>query len=452
MSILKVGMYASSRIGASQNYLTFSSDNPFSISFADKRWDGVLEYSTDAENWYEWDASEINSADNTLYLRGSGNSYITGSPATVNPPGYALQITATDGVECTGNIMSLLDHVDPDNAVMGSGAFASLFYGQDKLITAPELPATVLATHCYSRMLSGTGIEVAPELPATTLAAQCYYGMFTNTGIAISETQTEVYQTPWRIPSAGTIESEPANWSTGMLSNTSGTFTGNPTINTTYYQVGEGGGGDDFDPHWDKVVALLHFDGDLTDETGKAWTAQNTIFTTGVFGQAVEFTRTSARARVQSETNSDFALGADDFTIELLAKIDTSYKCALIDWRSGLASVNPLIESDGGNLYLWILNSYRIGPFAGVINPAVFHHIALTREDGTARLFLDGVLLGSASYSESITSTQVSVGENQNSTNSSFDLSGVVDELRITKGVARYTENFTPPTAPFPNR
>jgi hypothetical protein len=286
MSVLKIGMYASQ--SRSANYLTFSSDAPFSIKFNQKGWNGVLQYSLDAQHWYEWDASEIYSSGNVLYLRGSRNNRITGSQAIGGQASYAMQITATDGVECGGNIMTLLDHVNPDSAVMGYAAFASLFSGQGKLITSPELPATVLAEQCYAHMLRGTGItaapelpamvlapycyhsivrgtgiEVAPELPATVLATQCYYAMFfgcSNLKVApelpatvlanscysymlfgcskikISTAQTGIYQTPWRIPTTGT-GTIATNWNTDMLASTGGAFKSNPTINTTYYQA-----------------------------------------------------------------------------------------------------------------------------------------------------------------------------------------------------------------------
>jgi hypothetical protein len=283
MSILKVGMYASQSRGA--NYLTFSSDNPFSISFTAKHWDGVLEYSADAENWYEWDASEIYSSGNVLYLRGLGNSVITG----VNDPTYRMTITSpsSSGVSCTGNIMTLLDHVSPETAVMGDYCFAqmfrgtglvtapklpattlaeycycamfyycanlttapelpastlakycyyAMFYGCTNLTTAPELPATILANECYRSMFYGcTNLTTAPELPATTLAGSCYRTMFYNSGIKISETQIGIYQKTWRIPTTGTSTTA-TDWNTNMLTGTGGTFTGSPAINTTYYQ------------------------------------------------------------------------------------------------------------------------------------------------------------------------------------------------------------------------
>ena len=55
-----------------------------------------------------------------------------------------------------------------------------MFSGCTGLTTAPELPATKLASYCYSDMFYYcTGLTTAPEkLPATTLADACYYEMF----------------------------------------------------------------------------------------------------------------------------------------------------------------------------------------------------------------------------------------------------------------------------------
>ena len=55
----------------------------------------------------------------------------------------------------------------------------SMFDHQTKLTTAPELPATTMASWCYQGMFNGcTSLTTAPVLPATTLAAGCYQSMF----------------------------------------------------------------------------------------------------------------------------------------------------------------------------------------------------------------------------------------------------------------------------------
>jgi hypothetical protein len=82
-----------------------------------------------------------------------------------------------------------------------------------------------------------------------------------------------------------------------------------------------------------------------------------------------------------------------------------------------------------------------------------WHHIAATVSGGTRRLFLNGT-------EASGTTTAVGAGYTQaNSFSSAFRvgqtqlsgyplaLNGFVDDLRVTKGVARYTANFTPPTS-----
>ena len=84
-----------------------------------------------------------------------------------------------------------------------------------------------------------TSLTTAPALPATTLAGGCYQEMFTGcTSLKISATQTGKYTIAWRIPSTGEITSTAAQWNLNMLTNTGGTFTGNPSINTTYYIAG----------------------------------------------------------------------------------------------------------------------------------------------------------------------------------------------------------------------
>lgn len=58
-------------------------------------------------------------------------------------------------------------------------AYFRMFDMCASLITAPELPATVLADKCYASMFSMSGLETPPSiLPATTLAADCYNEMF----------------------------------------------------------------------------------------------------------------------------------------------------------------------------------------------------------------------------------------------------------------------------------
>ena len=122
--------------------------------------------------------------------------------------------------------------------ILADGCYTRMFYGCTSLTTAPSLPATILADSCYARMFYGcTSLTTAPSLPATTLAERCYYYMFYGcTAFKVSTTKTGSYQYSWRIPTSGTgTTAEAEYWNANMLENTGGTYTDNPTINTTYY-------------------------------------------------------------------------------------------------------------------------------------------------------------------------------------------------------------------------
>ena len=62
---------------------------------------------------------------------------------------------------------------------LASYCYSSMLRGCTSLVTAPALSATTLASYCYNSMFSGcTSLVTAPALPATTLATNCYDTMF----------------------------------------------------------------------------------------------------------------------------------------------------------------------------------------------------------------------------------------------------------------------------------
>ena len=114
--------------------------------------------------------------------------------------------------------------------------YSNMFDSCTSLAQAPALPLTTLENYCYSGMFQGcTSLTQAPALPATTLAECCYYFMFKGcTSLKLSSTKTDEYTQEYRIPSSGdgTTASTALAF---MFKSTGGTFTGEPSINTTYY-------------------------------------------------------------------------------------------------------------------------------------------------------------------------------------------------------------------------
>ena len=190
--------------------LEFASANPFSIS-APLNWDGKLEY-TNGSGWKTWDGSAIASGEiennHCIYLRGTGNSKITGA----NSSNAKWSIVGTN-IACNGDVDLLLDY----STVKGGNR--------------PSM-----ANYCYSYMFRGcTSLTTAPSLPATTLANYCYSSMFQGCRkIKLSTTASGTYTKAYRIPKSGTGTTV-SNALSNMFGQTGGTFKGTPTINTTYY-------------------------------------------------------------------------------------------------------------------------------------------------------------------------------------------------------------------------
>ena len=164
-------------------YLTFRSPSSFTLKVNDatKHWDGTLEYSTDTSTWSTWDgtttlSSATSGNKNVLYLRGTGNTVITG-----NNVNYKWVLTGSD-IACIGNIDNLLDYATVQSGshpTMAGECYRYMFRGCTSLTQAPALPATTLTSNCYYSMFYDcTSLTQAPALPATTLANECYGYMF----------------------------------------------------------------------------------------------------------------------------------------------------------------------------------------------------------------------------------------------------------------------------------
>ena len=220
----------------------------------------------------------------------------------------------------------------------------------------------------------------------------------------------------------------------------------------------------DGDPHWDKVVALLHFDGDFVDvsQYPKVFTPHvgaTTSTEQKVFGKASCYLNTGKLIA----TSQDFdLLGAmSPYTIEMWIRPSSTGKWILstgggrVGWNS-TDGIHLLITTNEGTL------NFQVS--SGVSKPFDFHHTSgilvnqwsfvAVSYDGNGKFYLS---VGGEVESFSATPTRptgnpiLEVGSVFGSSLGSYTYSGYIDELRITKGIARYTEDFTPPTAPFPN-
>jgi hypothetical protein len=153
--------------------------------------------------------------------------------------------------------------------------------------------------------------------------------------------------------------------------------------------------------------------------------------------------------------NAAFQMGTADYTVEFwLYQTNVTPTQCLIELgriNSSGSTVAFQIDTIGGVLTVYggpaISTVIVTAGSTQIVNN--WYHVALTRASGSTKLFINGTQSGStATDTTNYTQGYLWVGANAGGT--TFYLAGYLDDIRITKGVARYTANFTPPTATFP--
>jgi len=235
-----------------------------------------------------------------------------------------------------------------------------------------------------------------------------------------------------------------------------------PSIIGGYRRVAGG-----VDPDWSNVASLLHFDGidgstTFTDQTEKEWNLHGEV---EISTAASRFGGASALfvgGGLSTPDSADFDFGAGDFTIEgwLCPTAFSQFRVIYVKRASGANFAPVCLQYDSSdstrisvrmstNGSSWtVLFSSTIALVTGT-----FQSFAVVRHGATVALYINGLAAGSSNAlgsSALMTNTSpVAIGMDGDASSTYL---GYMDDIRITKGVARYLAPYTPPTTPFPNQ
>jgi hypothetical protein len=214
-----------------------------------------------------------------------------------------------------------------------------------------------------------------------------------------------------------------------------------------------------FDPYNDSVVLGLSFDGTnnsttITDLRSRALSVSGAakLSTTQVkFGTAA-LRLTSQGDTVSLPTSVDWNFASVDVTIEMWI-----YPISL----SPSTLIGQQVNSGDGNWLFYVYNTGAIAigkagqselsSSASVLSINTWQHVAVVKQGTTTKIYVNGsqVASGTGSYLNNAT-TPLTIGSPATVGGGWTGFNGYIDDLRITKYVARYTAAYPVPVNAFP--
>ena len=149
---------------------------------------------------------------------------------------------------------------------------------------------------------------------------------------------------------------------------------------------------------------------------------------------------------LQLPSSPVFAMGGGNWTVEMwlypnsVATLQALLSFGSTAWRFFL-----------NNSGLWFLNSSTsiVQTAQSIVSTGQWYHVAVCKAGSSVRIFLNGTQVGGTGTDNNTYAAAIAyIG----SESTGSYLNGYIDDLRITKGVARYTANFNVPTIGFTNR
>lgn len=141
--------------------------------------------------------------------------------------------------------------------------------------------------------------------------------------------------------------------------------------------------------------------------------------------------------------------GAGDFTVAMWLRLDSiSLVVIYANFQSSLSNCGIYVQCESnGSLAAYICSG---GSYTAIASPAstlianTWQHIELSRNGNTVRLFVDGSLKATLSYSLAINTSTANFLLGAWETSGSYGMSGYVDDLIIVKGACLHTTDFVP--------
>lgn len=207
---------------------------------------------------------------------------------------------------------------------------------------------------------------------------------------------------------------------------------------------------------------LMHFEDNVNDLTGGH--SPNAVgspsYATGQsgFGKAISLNGSTQYVNILD--SDDWNFGSGDFTIEGLVNFNstgTSHICS--QWGDGGGSPDTnrafTLNTRNGNLIEFTyttdgVTESSIQSDTVTYSTGSWHHIATTRKGNVLRFFLDGIIRGSGDLgTDSIYNSTRNLNIGTYKDGQGEFINGLVDEIRILKGEAVWTDNFAPLNQPY---
>jgi hypothetical protein len=219
---------------------------------------------------------------------------------------------------------------------------------------------------------------------------------------------------------------------------------------------GTGAGPSGGDPYWDNVVLLMHMDTtDFVDEKGHTVTRygnpdsvggkfDNALFTDHTVGDfdALRVTGTPALDFLSEDMTYEFWFKPTTLAVNQSVHIIANYFWIQAT-TTGAITIGTYTDA-----FTW----EYLSTDSDIIDTDKYYHIAITSTiSGNNEIFVDGVKQATRITPDYYDPGAYTLLLHVTHTDGSNAIKAYTDELRITKGVARYTADFTVPSTPFPN-